>query len=301
MYRGYCENGGTCHGPYLTCKCPSTATGARCETLIVNGRWSEWSNWSACSETCGWGQRSRSRTCSNPRPSGGGRNCEGPLVEEEACHACLPIPTVEQGFLECDDNDEHLFNCTHHCNENNLPSVATLSTYNCGTSSSCSWNHELRKNRNRILPSCVEPEIPDKVTLTYHSTYPELSCTNANQRKVKRQIKKWANDVCPALCNDKTVNVEGCPKRGQSISTITGVRKIVTMTVPYDAKGARGDINYTVAAPDLWQFFSSDTDGYGSLNIGGQVYNVDTDSIYTDITPICPDGTYNDIVELKCG
>ncbi|PIK40631.1 hypothetical protein BSL78_22508, partial [Apostichopus japonicus] len=51
-----------------------------------NGRWSEWSNWSACSETCGWGQRSRSRTCSNPRPSGGGRNCEGPLVEEEACH-----------------------------------------------------------------------------------------------------------------------------------------------------------------------------------------------------------------------
>ncbi|PIK46095.1 hypothetical protein BSL78_17034 [Apostichopus japonicus] len=182
---GYCENGGTCQEPYLTCKCPSTATGARCETLI----------------------------------------------------ACLPIPTVEQGFLECDDNDEHLFNCTHHCNENNLPSVATLSTYNCGTSTFCYWNYESPINRNRILPSCVEPEIPDNVTLTYHSTYPGLSCTKANQNEVKTQINEWANDICSGVCDAKTVTVEGCPGKGKKRTPMTGVRKVVTVTAPYDARG----------------------------------------------------------------
>uniref|UniRef100_A0A1Q3FR61 Putative axon guidance receptor dscam n=1 Tax=Culex tarsalis TaxID=7177 RepID=A0A1Q3FR61_CULTA len=52
---------------------------------IVDGGWSEWSQWSKCSKTCGVGVRSRKRTCENPEPKNGGRECEGENVELEKC------------------------------------------------------------------------------------------------------------------------------------------------------------------------------------------------------------------------
>ena len=42
-----------------------------------------WSNWTACSQTCGGG--THSRNCTNPSPRYGGKNCTGP--SEEQCHA----------------------------------------------------------------------------------------------------------------------------------------------------------------------------------------------------------------------
>lgn len=65
--------------------------------MTVHGGWSAWGQWSdtACSTTCGYGTitRTRMRLCTNPQPSGGGRNCEGSNWEiydqtcenEEAC------------------------------------------------------------------------------------------------------------------------------------------------------------------------------------------------------------------------
>ncbi|KAL9955603.1 hypothetical protein ACROYT_G036947 [Oculina patagonica] len=42
-----------------------------------NGGYSQWGDWTKCSVTCGTGQRSRSRTCTNPPPSSGGKDCSG--------------------------------------------------------------------------------------------------------------------------------------------------------------------------------------------------------------------------------
>ena len=52
----------------------------------VNGGWSSygtWSSWSKCPVTCGGGKasRQRKRTCSNPAPKYGGKQCDGSSTE----------------------------------------------------------------------------------------------------------------------------------------------------------------------------------------------------------------------------
>ena len=55
--------------------------------LIVNGGYSSWSWWSVCSQTCGPGTESRSRSCSNPKPLYGGKQCDklGPNSQKRNC------------------------------------------------------------------------------------------------------------------------------------------------------------------------------------------------------------------------
>eukprot|EP00064_Thunnus_orientalis_P020663 superscaffoldBa00005807_g20806 len=59
----------------------------------VDGNWSEWSLWEECSRTCGQGNRTRVRTCSNPPAQHGGRPCEGKAVEVIMC-SVRPCPVA---------------------------------------------------------------------------------------------------------------------------------------------------------------------------------------------------------------
>uniref|UniRef100_A0A8D2L3M7 SCO-spondin n=1 Tax=Varanus komodoensis TaxID=61221 RepID=A0A8D2L3M7_VARKO len=52
----------------------------------VNGRWAEWTSWSACSASCGLGLQNRHHFCTEPPPSGLGAPCLGPAHEERPCH-----------------------------------------------------------------------------------------------------------------------------------------------------------------------------------------------------------------------
>ena len=54
--------------------------------VAVNGGYSEFSAWSACSADCGSGVQSQTRTCTNPAPANGGKDCVGDAFQAEACN-----------------------------------------------------------------------------------------------------------------------------------------------------------------------------------------------------------------------
>ena len=55
----------------------------------TDGGWTSWENWSSCSVTCGGGIKSRSRSCTNPKPSILGGYCPGNQMQTEQCGKSL--------------------------------------------------------------------------------------------------------------------------------------------------------------------------------------------------------------------
>ncbi|KAL4218919.1 Hemicentin-1 [Mactra antiquata] len=51
----------------------------------VDGNWGSWSDWQACSLTCGEGYQERYRSCDSPPPSNRGRFCNGPEADRKKC------------------------------------------------------------------------------------------------------------------------------------------------------------------------------------------------------------------------
>lgn len=95
---------GTC-----SCICRPGTSGSACQQGqaigekpgVIDGVWTCWSAWGSCSQ----GQKSRTRSCTNPSPSGGGRHCVGEPTERKPCE---------------DPDLEHLQFMEPHCFEQSL-------------------------------------------------------------------------------------------------------------------------------------------------------------------------------------
>ncbi|XP_060110492.1 A disintegrin and metalloproteinase with thrombospondin motifs 16 [Heteronotia binoei] len=76
----------------------------------THGHWSEWSRWSSCSRTCGGGISHRQRNCTNPRPSHGGKFCEGSPQMLKLCNN-QKCPKNSIGFraAQCAEFNNRLF------------------------------------------------------------------------------------------------------------------------------------------------------------------------------------------------
>ncbi|XP_052790106.1 coadhesin-like [Mya arenaria] len=88
--------------------CP-TSTRTTGTTQMIDGGWSNWSDYSACSRTCGQGAtRERYRDCSNPSPANGGQQCSGSRYQINTCP-----------YFDCEDGHWSLWgtwsDCAGHC------------------------------------------------------------------------------------------------------------------------------------------------------------------------------------------
>ena len=69
--------------------------------LVLDGQWSDWDRWSACTVTCGNGTKLRSRRCDDPEPLNGGRNCTGKSEETAECATWIcPGESDRSGVLD---------------------------------------------------------------------------------------------------------------------------------------------------------------------------------------------------------
>ncbi|UJR36312.1 hypothetical protein I4U23_029040 [Adineta vaga] len=69
----------------------------------VDGKYTEWSNWSNCSKSCDSGVQQRNRSCTNPSPSCKGEPCKGNSYQTQVCnaHSCEPNCTDGKIYHEC--------------------------------------------------------------------------------------------------------------------------------------------------------------------------------------------------------
>ena len=69
------SNGGSsCIGPDLLV-----------ENCTQHGGWTQWSEWSGCTQSCGTGLKTRHRQCGNPAPAFGGKTCVGRNEDDQWC------------------------------------------------------------------------------------------------------------------------------------------------------------------------------------------------------------------------
>ncbi|XP_018318532.1 A disintegrin and metalloproteinase with thrombospondin motifs 2 isoform X2 [Agrilus planipennis] len=67
-----------------------------------DGGWSDWSEWGACSRSCGTGVQFRTRKCDNPLPSYGGSECFGLSEEWRVCNLeKCPGPMTDIRAQQC--------------------------------------------------------------------------------------------------------------------------------------------------------------------------------------------------------
>uniref|UniRef100_A0A8C6HFY9 ADAM metallopeptidase with thrombospondin type 1 motif 16 n=1 Tax=Mus spicilegus TaxID=10103 RepID=A0A8C6HFY9_MUSSI len=76
----------------------------------THGHWSDWSPWSPCSRTCGGGISHRDRLCTNPRPSHGGKFCQGSTRTLKLCNSQkCPLDSVDFRAAQCAEYNSKRF------------------------------------------------------------------------------------------------------------------------------------------------------------------------------------------------
>lgn len=134
-----------------------------CNTHVcpVNGGWSSWGNWTSCSKSCGSGSQQRSRSCTNPTPSFGGKSCQGESEERYICNTqpcparCSSLKAPQFGFVYphfCSSNPISGTVCNLGC-KHGFKRIGGVNEIRCGKDGK--WN----KNGSSVM-KCLDVTPP---------------------------------------------------------------------------------------------------------------------------------------------
>lgn len=226
----------------------------------INGGYTQWTNFSPCSKTCGTGKMNRSRYCTNPKPQYGGKNCShlGFPVEILPCFS-RHCP-VHGGFSEWSNFSEcsrpcgvGLRNRTRHCTNpepmhggrdcrgeqiefkvcNVFPCPVHGDYTQWSAFSTCSKTCDsgtMKRTRN-----CTNP-VPDFKGKDCLSRGPaeEVRKCNVFPCPVNGNYSSWSNfSICSKTCgNGTTERLRNCsnpvPKNGGKNCSLLGPSKEIT-------------------------------------------------------------------------
>ncbi|WAQ94725.1 CRUM1-like protein [Mya arenaria] len=188
-----CMNGATCVDEVASynCSCVENYTGKYCEIEKKHGQWSVWGNWSECTTTCGRGQMSRKRLCTNPTPSNGGDDCAGLSEDFQPCNNtdcpdCPALVVPGNGTAECKQVNG-TFNCSIYCDEGFEFDMEPLHNYYCGPETAHVWNFDTFSNPLRKLPSCKETVVPKSLSVRYSAKYKDLKSNPKDWKIIEDQ------------------------------------------------------------------------------------------------------------------
>eukprot|EP00105_Crassostrea_gigas_P023961 XP_011444035.1 PREDICTED: SCO-spondin isoform X3 [Crassostrea gigas] len=126
-----CTNPSPQYGGALCSGATSQNQTCNTQVCIIDGAWANWGAWGTCSVSCGGGKRSRARTCTDPKPANGGRECSGASSDLEDCNsAACPTPaagayvqlcptgwfTCQSGGITCIDR-AFICDCSADCDD----------------------------------------------------------------------------------------------------------------------------------------------------------------------------------------
>ncbi|XP_062584689.1 sushi, von Willebrand factor type A, EGF and pentraxin domain-containing protein 1-like [Saccostrea cucullata] len=224
-----CQNNSTCVDGVngYTSTCPPNYKGKFCESLFLNGNWSEWDEWSPCSENCGNGTKTRQRYCTNPAPYNGGKLCTGSDKEiaeciVKDCPVCSPLSAPSNGSLNCSGSPDTGFNCTISCNRGFDFDKGIKPFYECGPNTFFLWDFKSDDNPNGDLPTCNPTKESKELAANFMAFYEDLFCDDGNNKIIKNKMEEVVDVfleeiscIQKRICNSSDVVILNCGQDSQ--------------------------------------------------------------------------------------
>ncbi|XP_078059946.1 SCO-spondin-like [Mustelus asterias] len=153
-------SGTTLHHDCSNCSCRNAQLLCSFSACVLDGQFSDWSPWTPCSRSCGGiGHMMRSRDCSKPAPTNGGRDCVGPRIDFKFCPTAeceVSIPTGEPvtGLPDSDGFSpwSSWTRCSRNCTDTEFRSTKSRTRF-CQNHHNCTG--ETFQERPCNLPQCT--------------------------------------------------------------------------------------------------------------------------------------------------
>ena len=181
-------------------KCEGQETEMRACNLgkcFINGGWSVWSNWSACTVKCGKGLRIRTRKCNSPLPQNNGLNCSGDSIMVERCHVKCDFEPVWSHWNPWST-------CSATCNTGHQLRWRFCHTKVFYKSANCSGNGPFQ-TQSRI---CEIQKCHYKAMWSMWTSWSE--CSRTCQGGTRTRQRFCLSKIVGINCSGENMKTEGC-------------------------------------------------------------------------------------------